>query len=186
MAVLIYIPTDSARGFPFLGGEGEFLQAKFGVRAIRCVTFFSLVGGELTGLCSNNLAFSLKSPSSTWMGAFVPTEELKDIVYIPWRETRTLSQGCTFISWLLFPCSCIHSIPWLAAFWICPLELREEGWNLLPENKKWRTQKGFVPRRVPQSHLVSLEPHRFCAMSSQTLYTHFFFWTASKIELQLT
>ena len=154
------------------------------MRAIRCVTFFSLVGGELTGLCSKNLAFSLKSPSLTWMGAFVPTEELKDIVvYIPWRETRTLSQGCNFISWLLFPCSCIHSIPWWAAFWICPLELREEGWNLFPENKKWRTQKGFVPRRVPQSHWFHWAPQ---ILSSQTLYAHFLFWTASKIELHLT
>ena len=36
-------------------------------------------GGEVTGRCSRNLVLSLKLPSSTWVGALVPVEELKDI-----------------------------------------------------------------------------------------------------------
>ena len=51
--------------------------ATFGVRAAGFVTFFFLVGGEAIELCSRNLVFSLKLPSSTWMGAPV---DLKDIV----------------------------------------------------------------------------------------------------------
>ena len=33
----------------------EFLKAKFGTRAARCMTFFWLVGGEIIGRCSRNL-----------------------------------------------------------------------------------------------------------------------------------
>ena len=43
-----------------------------------------LIGGEVRWQCSRNLVLSLKLPSSTWVGALVPAEELKDIVmYIP-------------------------------------------------------------------------------------------------------
>ena len=49
---------------------------------------------------------SLKLPSSTWVGALVPTEELKDIVvYFPWGGTRTLP--CSF---LIAPFSFLHSL----------------------------------------------------------------------------
>ena len=170
------------------GFGGEAVIGKIWGGAARCVAFFSLVGGEVTGR-ARNLAFSLKLLSSTWMGALVPAEELKDtVMYIPWGGTRTLPQDCTIVSWLLFPCSCIPSLPWLATVWICPLELREGqgGWRLFPANKKRGTQKWFVPRRATQGHLVSLELHSFCALSSQTLYEHFFFWTISEIELSLT
>ena len=45
-------------------------EATFGVRAAGSVTFFFfLVGGEATELSSRNLVFSLKLPSSTWVGA---------------------------------------------------------------------------------------------------------------------
>ena len=49
-------------------------EATFGVRAAGFMTFllifiFGLVGGEETELCSRNLVFSLKLPSSTWVGA---------------------------------------------------------------------------------------------------------------------
>ena len=44
--------------------------ATFGMKAAGFVTFFFffLVGGEATELCSRNLVFSLKLPSSTWVG----------------------------------------------------------------------------------------------------------------------
>ena len=53
-------------------------EATFGVRAAGFVTFFFffLVGGEAIELCSRNLVFSLKLPSSHWVGAPV---HLKDI-----------------------------------------------------------------------------------------------------------
>ena len=55
------------------------------------VAFFWLVAGEVTGWFSRNLVLSLKLPSSTWVGALVPVEGLKDIVmYIPWGGTRIL------------------------------------------------------------------------------------------------
>ena len=54
------------------------------MRAIGGVTLYRLVVVEVTGRCSRNLVLSLKLPSSTWMGALVPAEELKDTVkYIP-------------------------------------------------------------------------------------------------------
>ena len=54
-------------------------EATFGVRAAGFVTFFFfffLVGGEAIEICSRNLVFSLKLPSSPWVGAPV---HLKDI-----------------------------------------------------------------------------------------------------------
>ena len=62
------------------------------------------------------------------------------------------SQWAHIVSWLLLLCFCIPSLPWLATVWICPLELREGlgGWSLFPTNKKWGTQRGYVPRRAPQ------------------------------------
>ena len=45
---------------------------------------------------------SLKLPSSTWVGALVPAEELRDMyqiaMYNPWGGTRTLTHPCTSIS----------------------------------------------------------------------------------------
>ena len=49
---------------------------------------------------------SLRLPSSTWVGALVPAEELKDtVMYIPWGGTRTLP--CSF---LIVPLSFLHSL----------------------------------------------------------------------------
>ena len=115
-----------------------------------------LLIGWWWGWFSRNLELSLKLPSSpppSWVGAMVPAEELRDtIIYIPWGRTRTLPQACIIVSWLLFPCLCIPSLPWLATVWICPLGLREGlgGWSLYPENKKLGTRKGFWAQ----------EPHR--------------------------
>ena len=96
-----------------------------------CVqTFFCLVGDEVTGWCVRALVLSLKWLPSTGVGAWVPTEELKDTaMYILWGGgTRTLPHSSLFE--LLFSSS-IPSLPWLATVWICPLELREGqgGWR---------------------------------------------------------
>ena len=44
-------------------------KATFGVMVTGFVTFFGLVGGEATELCSRNFVFSLNLLSSTWVGA---------------------------------------------------------------------------------------------------------------------
>ena len=80
----------------------------------------------------------------------------------PWGGTRTMPQGCTTVSWLLLPCLCIPSLPWLATVLICPLKLREghEGWSLFPTNKKWGTWKGFCaqePHSVLLGFIVEFE-----------------------------
>ena len=92
----------------------EFLKAKFRVRAAECVTFFWLVGGEVTGWYSRDLVLSQKLLSSTRVGAWAPTEELKDILLclsIPWGGTRPLLYHCINVSWLLLLCFCISSLP---------------------------------------------------------------------------
>ena len=59
--------------------------------------------------------------SSIYWG-FSSSEELKDT---PEGGTRTLSQGCTVISWLLLSWLCIPSFPWLATVWTVWMAL----WN---------------------------------------------------------
>ena len=52
--------------------KSPFLKTKFGVRAVRCMTFFLLGGDEVIEWYSRNLVFKL--PSSTWVGSLVPSE----------------------------------------------------------------------------------------------------------------
>ena len=49
-----------------------FLKMKFGVRAIRCMTFFLLSGDEVIEWCSRNLVFKLPSSTSVggWLSSF--------------------------------------------------------------------------------------------------------------------
>ena len=55
------------------------------------VTFFWLVGSEVTGWCYRNLVLSLKLSSFTWVRALVSAEELKTIaMYICWGGSKTL------------------------------------------------------------------------------------------------
>ena len=70
----------------------------------------------------------------------------------PLKGTRILPQGWTIVSWLLLPCLCIPSPPWLATVWNCPLKLWEghRGWNLFLKNKNQGMQKDFCTQ----------EPHR--------------------------
>ena len=57
-----------------------------------------LAGGQATKLYSRNLTFSLKLPSSTWVGAPVLLKNSKDIVmHISLSRNQDLSQGCTTI-----------------------------------------------------------------------------------------
>ena len=63
----------------------------------------------------------------------------------PLKGTRILPQGWTSVSWLLLPCLCIPSPPWLATVWNCPLKFREghRGWNLFLFRGRRKTS---VPR----------------------------------------
>ena len=58
----------------------------------------------------------------------------------------------TALPWSLRPC-----LPWLAIVWNCFLELRvgHGGWSPFPKNKKWGTQKTYVPRGPTGPCLVS-------------------------------
>ena len=80
-----------------------------------------------------------------------------------WTELRQHQDpvpGCTVLSWLTPPYLCISSLPWLAAIWICPLEIREDhgGWCLSPYKQGmgkgcWQ-RKAPVPRRPKGSFSV--------------------------------
>ena len=78
-------------------------------------------------------------------------------MYIPWRGTRTLSQGCTIVSWLLLPGLCIPSLPWLAPVWTCPLEVwtcpQERRLNeaFFLQTRSGGTQKGFCAQQPPKA-----------------------------------
>ena len=62
-----------------------------------------MIGGEVTGQCSRNLVFSLKLPSSTWVGVLVSIEELKDVLLCLFLEEE-LGLTFSFISaFLHFP-----------------------------------------------------------------------------------
>ena len=88
----------------------EFLKAQFEMKAVGCVTFFWLVGGEVTGWCPRTLVLSWKLPSSTWVEALVPVEELKDILLCTSLEEELRLLYCCTVVWLLFLCFCIRSI----------------------------------------------------------------------------
>ena len=67
-----------------------------------CVqTFFQLVSGELACWCSRNLGLNMKLPSSYWVGALVPAEELKGI-YILLEEDPG---PCPMTALLFLDCS---------------------------------------------------------------------------------
>lgn len=50
------------------GFWGKVLWTQFEVRAVGYMTFFQLVGCDITRQCSKNLVVSLKLPSITWQG----------------------------------------------------------------------------------------------------------------------
>ena len=70
--------------------QGIILLDKIWDEGCRVCDFFPDWLVVLTGQCSRNPVFSVKLLSSTWVGAFVPAEDLTDIMCIPWGGTSTL------------------------------------------------------------------------------------------------
>ena len=68
---------------------------------------------------------SPKLASSMWVGALVPTEELKDTVIYNVYSLRRNQDTALLFFWLFLLCYCIPSLLCLAAVWICPSELTE-------------------------------------------------------------
>ena len=75
----------------------------------------------------------------------------KDIVAcVCWWETRTLSQGC---SWLFIsPSSLILSLSWLTTDWISPLKFREG-------HEDWMKAVSYNHRNEGHRRALCLEPH---------------------------
>ena len=92
-----------------------------------------LVSSELAWWCSRNLVFSMKLPSSAWVGTLVPAE-FKGSLY----TYITLPHDFTIVSWLLLLCFCILSHPHKHLFesdlWNLG-KVSEAEWNLYPTNK---------------------------------------------------
>ena len=141
------------------------------MRVAECVAFFWLVGGEVTEWCPRkwcpgNPVLILMLSFFTCVSALVPAKEIKDIVmYSLWGGIRLqvflgacpkaalLFLGCCFLvsSSPPFPDQCLieHAV-WNSG------NLMEAEWSQFLTNKKWGTQKGFVPRSPTGSCLVSL------------------------------
>ena len=158
----------------------KHLWAKFRVRNARCVSFFWLVGGEVTGLCSRNPVLSLKWPSSTWVGALVPAEERKDIAIISLEEKPGSSFNCCIIVFCLLPfCFFTPLLSWLVAVWICPFWLRTVlgGWIKLISYKQemgtWKYLYLGGPHRVLFSFKSINAFSLFQILNSCSLIFHF-------------
>ena len=65
-----------------------------------------MVGGEVAGLGSRILVFSLKLPSSTWLGVFVLAEKLKILLSIFNHCTVVYGLVSTLVGFLLV----LHSL----------------------------------------------------------------------------
>ena len=74
-------------------------------------TDFWLVGGEVTGWCSQNLVLSLKLPSSTWEGALIPAEELKHILLCRFLEEEPGTCPMLHYCFLISPPFFLQSLP---------------------------------------------------------------------------
>ena len=102
-------------------------------------------------------------------------DELKAIVMcITWGGTGTLPQGCTLVSWLLFPCLGILFLSWLVTVQTCPLGFKEahRGWSLFPTNRNGG-QKGSVPRIPTVSCLVSQDLMSFLSNNALPVFSCF-------------
>ena len=98
-----------SKGYGLLVLKRPKLPSGLGVRVFkdkicgegyRRVTFFWLVGGEVTGWCSRTLVLGLKLPSSTWVGALVPIE-LRDCIRL-FCISMEEELGLCFIDALLY------------------------------------------------------------------------------------
>lgn len=93
---------------------------------------------------------------------------------ITWGGTGTLPQGCTLVSWLLFPCLGILFLSWLVTVQTCPLGFKEahRGWSLFPTNRNGG-QKGSVPRIPTVSCLVSQDLMSFLSNNALPVFSCF-------------
>ena len=119
----------------------------------RVCDFLWLVGGEITGWYSRNLVLSLKLPSSTWVGALVPTEELKGIGYVYslwWNQDPALLLHYYFLTASpLF----LHSLSSLISNCLnMPFGTQGRSRRLKPFSYKQDRghRQAFVPRKAPQ------------------------------------
>ena len=111
-----------------------FFKATFGVRVAGSLTFFWLIGVEVTGWCFRNpnhqpsrvyILWSACShhPPPRWgwgLNFCRTTQSMCQIMYIPWGRSRTvLSLNYFFLTVIL------HSLTSLISNRVCSLELRE-------------------------------------------------------------
>ena len=125
-----------------------------------CVqTFFWLVGGEVAGRYFRNLVLSRKLPSSLWVGALVPIEELNDIIiYINWGGTRTLPHGCSIVPDYSSLVSAFPPFPDKQLFESALLnsgKVKEAERSLFPTNKKFVPRKDLYPEGPAGSCSIS-------------------------------
>ena len=145
---------DFSQGEWWLELKSPFLKMKFGVRAVRCMTFFLLGGDEVIEWCSRNLVFKLSS--STWVGALGPSE-----VAEPWSfpsASRVFSLpispgGMASVNGILYGALGISSGHWIS-FQIKFLKFIRCRWHIL-----------FLSRWQPcNSHM------HFALMGNGTIY----------------
>ena len=72
-------------------------------------------------------------------------------MYIPWEEARTLSQGCTIVSWLFLPWLCIYLVP----SWIDNCSDLFFG----TQGRSWRPESVFYKKWGTWNHFCAQEPH---------------------------
>ena len=98
------------------GFQGEVFIGKIWSVGYRVCDFLLIAWWWGNRACSKSLVLSLNLPSSTWMGALVPAENLKNIVlYIhPFRRNQdlALSGHCFFLT---TPPLFLHSLPSLSS-----------------------------------------------------------------------
>lgn len=133
----------------------KFLEVTFGVRTAGCVNFFWLVGGK--AWCSDSgLAWSCHPPPR-W-GTFIPTEELKDVIYIPWGETKILLLWLHYSFLIVPPLFLPFLISLTSNYLNLFFDIKEclGACSFFPANKKWGAQKGFCAQEGPtESCLIS-------------------------------
>ena len=136
-------------------------EATFGVRAAGFVTFFfKLVGGEATELCSGNLVFSLKLPSSTWVGAPVLQKNSKTLLCIFLEQ----EPGPCLEAVPTFDCfSCVSVSPpfpdqqlFESTLWNSG-KVKDAECSLYLTDKKWRAQNRSVLQSPTESCSVLIQ-----------------------------
>ena len=146
---------------PLMGFRKEFLKKNFH-GGLLSVSFFWLVGGEVTGWCSRNLSLqpsgckqsgvqvlvlSLKLPSSTWVRVLVPVTQryMSNCLIYPlrWNQDPTPSLHYCFLT--AFPLF-LHSLTFLMSNSLnLPFETQGRSRRLKPfpcKQEAGKTQEG--------------------------------------------